>query len=118
MSEAQSEYNEMPPALKVVPTVYPTSPPICEQLDGFWEPGPDFDNVRLHVEPPATPLAILESLGPSPFEPGGFRLIGFLATTYDKVSRYALERSAAARPSEPSRADGSANPIGPIDEGA
>ena len=36
--------------------------------------------------------AALEQLGPSPFARGGFPLIGFLATTYDKVGRYALER--------------------------
>lgn len=82
---------EHPPSLKIVPTIYPTSPPLEEVLDGFWRTGPEFESVIIHLAPPEKPLAILELLGPSPFERGGFPLIGFLATTYDKVSRYALE---------------------------
>ncbi len=100
MPESGSSYDEMPPALKVVPTIYPTSPPIDLLVDRFWETGPEFDRVGAHIEPPPTPLAILEALGPSPFERGGFPLIGFLATTYDKVSRYALERRPAERPTD------------------
>ena len=53
---------------------------------------PEFDGITIKVEPPDRPLTLLERLGPSPFERGGFPVIGFLATTYDKVSRYALER--------------------------
>jgi len=91
--------HEHPPSLKIVPTIYPTSPPLEDVLDSFWRTGPEFDSLagslppqgmgRL-LNPPEKPLAILEQLGPSPFERGGFPLIGFLATTYDKVSRYAL----------------------------
>jgi len=81
-----------PPEAVVVPTIYPISPPIEECIEHFWEAGPELDEVAVHIEPPATPLALLKLLGPSPFERGGFPLIGFLATTYDKVSRYALER--------------------------
>ncbi len=66
-----------------------------DDWDRFWDTGPEFEEVRVHIEPPETPLALLKQLGPSPFEPGGFPLIGFLATTYDKVSRYALERRSA-----------------------
>ena len=84
--------DEIPPALKVVPTIYPTSPPIDSMLHQFWVEGPEMDDVQIHIEPPECPLQILEGLGPSPFPPGGFPVIGFLATTYDKVSRYALER--------------------------
>jgi uncharacterized Zn finger protein len=79
--------------MKIAPTIYPASPPLEEMVDRFWETGPEFDEVIVHVEPPVRPLALLEQLGPSPFERGGFPVIGFLATTYDKVSRYALERS-------------------------
>ena len=82
--------HEHPPSLKIVPTIYPTSPPLEEVLDGFWRTGPEFDSLTSPLAPPEKPLAILEQLGPSPFERGGFPLIGFLATTYDKVSRYAL----------------------------
>jgi len=82
--------HEHPPSLKIVPTIYPTSPPLEEVLDGFWRTGPEFDSLTRPLDASEKPLAILEQLGPSPFERGGFPLIGFLATTYDKVSRYAL----------------------------
>lgn len=92
MSGTDDLANEMPPPLKIVPTVYPMSPPLAEVVDHFWETGPEFDAIEIRIEPPERPLALLEQLGPSPFERGGFPLIGFLATTYDKVSRYALQR--------------------------
>lgn len=60
----------------------------------FWGHAAEIEAIEVRIEPPEKPLAILEKLGPSPFERGGFPLIGFLATTYDKVSRYALERGA------------------------
>ena len=82
----------MPPSRTVVPTSYATSPPLDEMLDRFWEAGPELDGVEIRAAPPDHPLALLEQLGPSPFERGGFPLIGFLATTYEKVGRYALER--------------------------
>jgi len=82
--------HEHAPSLKIVPTIYPTSPPLEDVLDSFWRTGPEFDSLTIRVVAPEKPLAILEQLGPSPFERGGFPLIGFLATTYDKVSRYAL----------------------------
>ena len=85
-------HDNVPPSLKIVPTIYPTSPPIEELIDWFWDNGVEFDSVRIDIAPPETPLALLEELGPSPFERGGFPVIGFLATTYDKVSRFALER--------------------------
>jgi len=83
-----------PPSLKIVPTIYPTSPPVEAEVDRFWQSGPELEKVSVRVEPPERPLALLERLGPSPFTRGGFPLIGFLATTYDKVGRYALERGA------------------------
>ena len=79
-------------SIKVVPTVYPTSPPIEKCVDSFWETGESFESVVVTIHPPERPLAVLEDLGPSPFPRGSFPLVGFLATTYDKVSRYALER--------------------------
>ena len=92
MPAGDEPIEDMPPSLKIVPTIYATSPPVEEVIDRFWEVGPELDSVRIRIEPPARPLALLEQLGPSPFERGGFPGIGFLATTYDKVSRYALER--------------------------
>lgn len=92
MSERPHTGEDMPPSLKVVPTIYPTSPPLDTQLDRFWEPGPELDEIEVAIAPPQVPLAVLEQLGPSPFARSGFPLIGFLATTYDKVSRSALDR--------------------------
>ena len=92
MNEPNGHTDEIPQSLDIVPTIYPTSPPLEEGLDVFWETGPEFDSVQICVEPPERPLELLEQLGPSPFERGEFPLIGFLASTYDKVSRYALER--------------------------
>lgn len=59
----------------------------------FWGDPNDMDALFVRIQVPKKPLAILEKLGPSPFERGGFPLVGFLATTYDKVSQFALERS-------------------------
>jgi len=84
--------DDMPSSLKVVPTIYPTSPPVEETLERFWRAGSALQQVETTIEPPDDQLGILERLGPSPFPRGSFPLIGFLATTYDKVSRYALER--------------------------
>ena len=63
-----------------------------DDIERFWRVGEGFEEVQITVEPPAASLELLEQLGTSPFERGGFPLIGFLATTYDKVSRDALER--------------------------
>lgn len=58
----------------------------------FWAVGAKFDAIEVTVEPAEKSLELLGRLGPSPFERGGFPVIGFLATTYDKVSRFAAER--------------------------
>ncbi len=92
MSGTDRYVDDIPPSLKIVPTIYPTSPPVEEVVERFWDTGAEFDSVQIRIAPPERPLALLEKLGPSPFEQGGFPVIGFLATTYDKVSRYALQR--------------------------
>ena len=92
MEQPSSTMEEVPPSLKIVPTIYATSPRVEEQIERFWDAGPDLESVRTCIEEPLAPLALLECLGPSPFERGGFPVVGFLATTYDKVSRYALQR--------------------------
>lgn len=84
--------DELPASVKIVPTIYPASLSLEESLDGFWDVGEEFGGVEIVITPPDRPLAVLEELGPSPFPRGGFPMVGFLATTYDKVSRYALER--------------------------
>ncbi len=63
-----------------------------DNLERFWRAGEELDEVEVLIDPSETPLELLEQLGTSPFERGGFPLIGFLATTYDKVSRDALDR--------------------------
>ena len=63
-----------------------------DDLERFWRAGEELDEVEILIEPSETPLELLEQLGTSPFERGSFPLIGFLATTYDKVSRDALDR--------------------------
>lgn len=63
----------------------------------FWGDAHALHSISTAIQAPAKPLEILEQLGPSPFERGGFPLIGFLATTYDKVSQFALERVASVQ---------------------
>ena len=92
MPDVDQHTSARPPSLGVIPTIYPTSPPVEEVIERFWQTGPELESVEIEIAPPEEPLAILEQLGPSPFERGGFPLIGFLATTYDRVSRYAQER--------------------------
>ena len=94
--DKETDTASFPPVLSSLPTVYPSSPPLEECLDRFWETGPEFDGVTIRIAPPEQPLALLERLGSSPFPRGRFPLIGFLATTYDKVSRFALERCGTA----------------------
>ena len=67
-----------------------------DEMADFFRVGPGFDQVKIEVKAPETPLAILEKLGPSPFERGHFPFIGFLATTYERVSRFALGETTGA----------------------
>jgi hypothetical protein len=90
-SEVTSD-TEGPRTLRVIPTIYPTSPAVETQLANFYQAGPGLAEVRVDVEYPERSLELLELLGPSPFPRSEFPLIGFLATTYDKVSRYACDR--------------------------
>ena len=77
----------------------PGSLPDASALDKvFWGDAGQIESILIPVQPAPKPLAILEKLGPSPFERGSFPLIGFLATTFDKVSQFALERAGSALP--------------------
>ncbi len=91
LEESHQETEVQPAGAGSAPTD-PASPPLEDVVDRFWELGPEFESIEVRIEPPDSPLALLEQLGPSPFERGEFPLIGFLATTYDKVGRYAAER--------------------------
>lgn len=79
----------IPPSLKVVPTVFPASPPIEECIDRFWRVGPAFETGMDAASTPRSQPSVLEQLGPSPFPRGGFPVVGFLATTYERVSAFA-----------------------------
>ncbi len=74
-------------------------PPEPVSASRFWQAGAMLRHIDVRIEPPEEMLEILEKLGSSPFPRGGFPLVGFLASTYDRVSRYALDR--AAGPSAP-----------------
>jgi len=87
---------DVPPSLKVVPTIHPPSPPLAADPATFFAMGVGAEELTFDVTPPEKPLHILEDLGTSPFPRGSFPLIGFLATTYENVSRYAVERAADA----------------------
>lgn len=62
------------------------------QEPNFWSVGPGFDDIEVRLDAAEKSLELLGKLGTSPFERGGFPVIGFLATTYDKVARFAAER--------------------------
>lgn len=94
MADNPDAPEQHPHSLRVVPTIYPTSPPLAEGIADFYEPGPKFEQIEITIREPLQRLELLERLGSSPFERGGFPLVGFLATTCEKVTRYALERAA------------------------
>ena len=56
----------------------------------FWSAAVDLDELELPPRHKSEPT--LERLVPSPFPRSGFPLIGFLATVYDHVAAFALER--------------------------
>ncbi len=91
MPEPDSSCQQPTLPFKTVLTGYPTSPPVEEVIDRFWDAGPEFDRVQVEIEPPQSPLELLTRLGSSPFERGRFPLIGFLATTYDNVARSTIQ---------------------------
>lgn len=72
-----------------------TDAPLLECLDDFWCLGIAQDALPDIDLPSTEPYDILKRLGPSPFESGSFPLIGFLASAYDRVSRFADERRRA-----------------------
>lgn len=73
-----------------MPAIYPPAEPLEAAMDRFWNAGPQLEEVHVDPRPPDQPLEVLERLGSSPFERGRFPVVGFLATTYERVSRYAL----------------------------
>lgn len=93
MDESIPEQDQTPATPNIVRVDSPVSPPLEEVVEQFWTIGPEFTPADTQIAEPDRPLALLEKLGPSPFPRGSFPLVGFLATTYDKVSRFALQKS-------------------------
>ncbi len=63
-------------------------------LDEFWSAGKGLDELETLIEPPVVSHPLLRRLGPSPFENAKFPLVGLLATCYDTMSKWVIERSA------------------------
>lgn len=80
-------------------------PPVEEQLDRFWEAGPELDEIDAPLRPPEVSHVLLRRLGPSPFTGPRFPLLGLLATCYELISEQAQgqtepEEAADAEPDE------------------
>ena len=87
-----------PTAAAAAPAVEESAAPAAPMpvaVPRFWHAGAMLRHIDIRIDPPDEVLEILEKLGSSPFPRGGFPLVGFLASTYDRVSRYALDRAAS-----------------------
>lgn len=71
----------------------PAVPPLEEDLDRFWEAGPELDTVRVSIKPPPVPLPVLRRLGQPNFVTED--LPRLLAPAYEAISRSALETALA-----------------------
>ena len=69
------------------------TPPLEQCLDYFWSPAVPLDELPPIPSPPDEPYEILKRLGPSPFEGSSFPLVGFFASAYERVRRFARERT-------------------------
>lgn len=67
------------------------APTMEEQLDRFWEAGPELEEIHAPLRAPEVSHVLLRRLGPSPFTGPRFPLLGLLATCYELIS----ERAAA-----------------------
>jgi len=74
--------------------IHAGEPSLEDCMDRFWSAGPTFEELPDPPPLPDEPFDILKRLGPSPFSGGGFPLIGFFASAYERVSRLARERRA------------------------
>lgn len=71
-----------------------TTPTLEDEIDRFWEVGPELDLIETPLEPPEVSHPLLRRLGPSPFEEGKFPMVGLLATCYEMISEAACGGSA------------------------
>ena len=64
-------------------------PPLEEEIDRFWEAGPECDAIRISIKPPPVPLPALRRLGRPNFVTED--LPRLLSPAYEATSRSALE---------------------------
>ncbi|TVS06155.1 MAG: hypothetical protein EA423_05870 [Phycisphaerales bacterium] len=70
------------------------APDLDQQLENFWQVGPDLAEIDTPMDPPEVDKPLLRRLGQSPFTESRFPLVGLLATCYDLIAE-------AARPDAP-----------------
>ncbi|MHC4063388.1 MAG: hypothetical protein ACYSUI_02645 [Planctomycetota bacterium] len=73
--------------------IHTPEPRLEDCLDSFWSAGVPLENLPPMPPLPDEPHEILKRLGPSPFAGSSFPLIGFFASAYERVSRFARERT-------------------------
>ena len=71
------------------PSPEPAAPPLEEEIDRFWEAGPECDAIRISIKPPTVPLPALRRLGRANFVTED--LPRLLSPAYEATSRSALE---------------------------
>jgi len=62
---------------------------IATDLDNFWEPGGQLDEIDAPLAEPEVSHVLLRRLGPSPFTESRFPLVGLMATCYELTSEHA-----------------------------
>ena len=75
------------------PIPEPAAQPLEEEIDRFWEAGPELDTIRISIKLPPVPLPALRRLGRPNFVTED--LLRLLSPAYEAVSRSALERALA-----------------------
>lgn len=75
----------------------PSAPPLTEQIDSFWQIGPELDNFAVRIAPPEAPYPLLERVSDPDFLPEARR---WLAKAYDGVMEWAIARAYPAENGE------------------
>jgi len=78
-----------------------TFPTLQDQIDRFWESGPELDSINAPLWAPEVSHVLLRRLGPSPFTGPRFPLVGLLATCYELIS----ERAQSTEDADPDLAE-------------
>jgi uncharacterized Zn finger protein len=67
--------------------------PLEADLERFWEPGHELDEIDAPIGEPEVSHVLLRRLGPSPFTGSRFPLVGLLATCYEMISEHARRQA-------------------------